>query len=390
MSPADATSASSSFLVRHRDRLVLAVFIAAGLLKGFQNATAGRPDWCYWEALATQPWMEVVGPDKALFGYLPGFAPLIYPFIALPHQLGLLAFLAINAACCWGIGSVLKRSRHEPERPLPTALVVMLAIPMYFSLQNNQVVAPAALLALCGATWITRGSSWGALALGFAALIKTLPIVLLCPLVLLGHWRMALLAGLALASLSLGLFALTEGISTSLEAHLRVPEQLGAQNPNRILTGGEVPSSYSDNMSLSAAMIGLRGILGDSLTHFVNLGWFAGTLLLTIFATLRGRGRKLPPMAWLGLWLSWTVLAAPFGRYYYLLILTPAWTWLWPTADRSKRRRYTWLVCWLIALAPLTARSSGFYAPITLITYAACVAKALAWPVSTGSEQHRN
>ena len=83
MKPASDNFSPSSLLARHRDHLVLAVVIAAGALSGFQSAIQGQPEWCYWEALATQPWPEVVGPDKMLFGYLPGFAVLIRPFITL-------------------------------------------------------------------------------------------------------------------------------------------------------------------------------------------------------------------------------------------------------------------------------------------------------------------
>lgn len=385
MKPASDNFSPSSLLARHRDHLVLAVVIAAGALSGFQSAIQGQPEWCYWEALATQPWLEVVGPDKMLFGYLPGFAALIRPFFALSQPLGLLLFLAINAGSCWGIAIVLKRMRDEKDRPLPMALVVMLAIPMYLSLQNNQVVAPAVLLALCGVIWIMRGNSWGALALAIAALIKTMPVTLLLPLVLVGHWRKALLAALAVASLSIGFYAASEGIGTGLEAHLDLPAQWSAQNPNRILTDGEIPSSYSDNMSLSAVMIGLRGILGDGPTLLVNLSWFVGTLLLTLFATVRSQRREHHPMAWLGLWLSWTVLAAPFGRYYYLLLLTPTWSWLWPRAGGVRSKPLNAIACWLVALVPLASRSTEVYVAITVITYVFAVKNLLAAPTATRS-----
>ncbi|HIE69865.1 MAG TPA: hypothetical protein EYP98_06655 [Planctomycetes bacterium] len=74
-------------------------------------------------------------------------------------------------------------------------------------------------------------------------------------------------------------------------------------------------------------------------------------------------------------------------RYYYLLLLTPAWSWLWPTAERAKLRPYAGLASWLIALVPLASKSTEVYVAITVITYVASVAKVLASPTSTGSNR---
>ena len=90
-------------------------------------------------------------------------------------------------------------------------------------------------------------------------------------------------------------------------------------------------------------------------------------------------------MAWLGLWLSWTVLAAPFGRYYYLLLLTPTWSWLWPRAGGVRSKPLNAIACWLVALVPLASRSTEVYVAITVITYVFAVKNLLAAPTATRS-----
>lgn len=74
----------------------------------------------------------------------------------------------------------------------------------------------------------------------------------------------------------------------------------------------------------------------------------------------------------LALWLSWTILAAPFGRYYYLVFLLPAWWVLWP---KTPAKGYTPLLLgalWFIALLPLASRSGSVFLVIVISTFIVC------------------
>lgn len=358
-------------LIPDRSSLLLLIGIVAGIWRAWQKGVAGRPEWSYWQQLATQSWQDVAGADTAIFGYLPGFALLIKPFFLL-ETLGLPVFLLLNAMCALGIIIMLRRHFRPGGEDAHPALLLMTAIALYLGLQNNQVVIPSMFLTIVGYFSIMGHSKHGVVALALAVLIKTLPATLFLLLTLIGRLRLAIAAGLMLGLLSFSLTAISEGWRVSLDAHLGFFEQVSAQNPNRALTDAQAPRSLSDNTSLSAAVVQLAPALGDTLARILNLAVFLGSLALTCYLSFASSRRPNNAPMVLALWLSWTILAAPFGRYYYLVFLLPAWWVLWPKAPANGYTPLLLGALWFIALLPLASRSGSVFLVIVISTFVAC------------------
>lgn len=358
-------------LISDRSSLLLLFGIVAGILRGWQKAIAGRPEWSYWEQLATQSWQDVSGADKDIFGYLPGFALLVKPFF-LVEPVGLVVFLLLNAICAVGIIIMLRRYFRPDDERVHPALLLMTTIALYLSLQNNQVVVPSMFLTLVGYFAIMNHSGRGVVALAMAILIKTLPATLFLLLALIGRLRLAIAAGLVLAALSFSLAGISEGWRVSFDAHIGFVEQVSAQNPNRALADTQAPPSLSNNTSLSAAVVQLAPVLGNTLPRIMNLVIFLGSLALVGYLSFASSRRLDNTAMVLALWLSWTIMAAPFGRYYYLVFLLPAWWLLWPKAPASDHPVWRPGALWLIALLPLASRSGSVFLLLVIGTFVAC------------------
>ncbi len=349
--------------------LLFATGIAVGAVRGYQKALGSRPEWTFWDQLATQPWESVAGADQPIFGYLPGFAVVLKPFFMLPSPLGLLLFLTINAASCVGILIILRGQFWNNGGRVHPALALMTAITMYFSLQNNQVVAPSLLLTLIAYFQILRNQKLGSIALAVAILVKTLPATFLLLFTLIKRFRLSFLAGVALLALSVLLSALTEGMDVSTHAHLNLLEQFRAQDPNRVLTDGVVPSSLENNTSLSSIVVQLAPYIGNTPAYILNLVIFWSTLLLACYLSFTASRRTRNPPLILALWLCWTIMAAPFGRYYYLLFLLPAWWLLWPKAALQRHAVAVTIALWLLALSPLASKSTTVFVALVVFTF---------------------
>jgi len=366
-------------IISDRGNLLLLVGIVAGIGRAWQKAIAGRPEWSYWQQLATQSWQDTAGADKEIFGYLPGFALMVKPFFLL-EPLGLVVFLVLNAMCGIGIIIVLRRHFQPDGESAHPALLLMTAIALFLGLQNNQVVIPSMYLTLVAYFSIVNHSKRGAVALALAILIKTLPATLFLLLTLIGRLRLAIVAALVLGILSFSLAGISDGWRSSLDAHLGFVEQVSAQNPNRALTETQAPRSLADNTSLSAAVVRLAPDLGNTLPRILNLGIFLGSLALACYLSfVSSRRLDNAPMV-LALWLSWTIMAAPFGRYYYLVFLLPAWWLLWPKAPAGGYSSSALLgALWFIALLPLASRSGPVFLVLVVGTFVVC-----AWHVYRG------
>jgi len=358
-------------LIPDRSSLLLLIGIVAGIWRAWQKGIAGRPEWSYWQQLATQSWQDVAGADTAIFGYLPGFALLVKPFFLL-GPLGLPIFLLLNALCAAGIVIMLRRHFRLGGEDAHPALLLMTAIALFLGLQNNQVVIPSMFLTMVGYFSIMNHSKRGAVALALAVLIKTLPATLFLLLTLIGRLRLAIATGLILGLLSLSLTAISEGWSVSFDAHLGFLEQVSAQNPNRALTDAQEPRSLSDNTSLSAAVVQLAPALGDTLPRILNLAIFLGSLALACYLSFASSRRLDNAPMVLALWLSWTIMAAPFGRYYYLVFLLPAWWALWPKEPANGYAPLLLGALWFVALLPLASRSGSIFLVIVIGTFVVC------------------
>ncbi len=352
--------------------LLAGLGILAGIVRAWQKAAAGRPEWSYWEQLAMHPWQHVAGADKDIFGYLPGFAALIKPFFLLAHPLGLLAFLSLNAICSIGIVFILRQHFWPVGVQIHPAILLMTGISIFLALQNNQVVVPSMYLTLVAFFAIMANRLRGSIALAIAVLVKTLPATLFLLLALINRFRLAVIAGITLGVLSVSLSTLTDGLQTSFDAHLDFVEQVRAQNPNRSLTDSEPPRSIGNNTSLSAAIVQLAPALGPVVPRLMNLAVFVGTLALVCYLSSVSTRRLSNAPLVLALWLCWTILAAPFGRYYYLVFLLPAWWLLWPKYPAGGYSKPVLAGLWFIALLPLASRSGAIYVTIVVVTFTAC------------------
>jgi hypothetical protein len=346
----------------------------AGAVYAFGKSSQGLPEWSFWEQLAGQSWGAVAGADRPIFGYMPGFAALVRPFFAVPSPIGALLFVAMNVASCFGILTLLRVEFREGGKLVQLPLVVMTSCVFYLATQNNQVVAPSVFLTLLGYRLLMRTSWWGSAVIGFAVLIKTLPATLFLLFTLLRRFRLAFLGGVILVVASVGLSTMVEGFDVSFDAHKAFPLQVRSQDPNRVLTEGVTPRSFAGNISLAASVVRLAPWIGGTTALVVNRVIFWSTLLLvSLFAFRAGRCRSVP-ISILALWISWTILAAPFGRYYYAVFLLPAWWLCWPEGRTDSHPWWFRISLWLVALLPLATRSSNAipYVLLTSGTFVAC------------------
>lgn len=349
---------------------IYALVILAGALRGYQKGVDARPEWSFWSSLVANPLLEVAGEKTNIFGYFPGFKGLLKPFFFLPAPFDLLVFVLINALC--GIGLLIfLRKLISSERGLESsALALMVGMPVYYNLQNNQVAVPALLLLMLGFAVLQNNFKFGVLGIASAILIKTLPSTALLFLVVTDRWKAGVTAGLLLLVLSLSLAVMSDDLDTSIAAHINLPQQFSAQDPNRILTSGDVPVSYSNNTSLSAVIVKTEEYIGAGAALLLNRLFFVASLLLTLFIVYTANRKGVDKTLLLAFWLSWTILAAPFGRYYYLLFLTPAWVLLWPSDLMQSGKINQRLALGLLAILPFAAKNTAVYTFLTLGTYA--------------------
>lgn len=354
---------------RTLQRAAFAIFLL-GLLAGFGSGIRkwllDKPDWTYFRNYVENPLWETSGPDKMMFGYLPGFRAILTPFVALGAP-GYLLFALLNAASCAAVLAIVwrreKAGRNEPWAALWLAICSF--VPVIFALQNNQIVAPAVYLALVGLALARRGK-WvsGGAAFALGVLVKSLPLPVLGYAVLAGHWRMVVVASAALVLGSLGLAALTDGWQESLRHHRAYPAQVSAQSPLRAIDPETAPKSFGNNRSPGAELVRLARATGVPAFAALHVVLAAGSLVLLSVLTIRGGSH--PDLLWprVAAWLAWVAAAAPFGRYYYLLFLVPALyaagLHLLARAGRHRGRCLAGLVVFSPALFLVRSPNSGY------------------------------
>ena len=154
---------------------------------------------------------------------------------------------------------------------------------------------------------------------------------------------------------------------------------------NRVLTDGVVPSSLENNTSLSSIVVQLAPYIGNTPAYILNLVIFWSTLLLACYLSFTASRRTRNPPLILALWLCWTIMAAPFGRYYYLLFLLPAWWLLWPKAALQRHAVAVTIALWLLALSPLAGKSTTVFVVLVVFTFlwsVKCILQDLRKPVA--------
>ena len=193
-----------------------------------------------------------------------------------------------------------------------------------------------------------------------------IPIKFFGYLILTKRYLAACLSGILLLLLSLGLSSLAFGVDESVEAHFRYPEQIRQQEPARSL-GNEVPISFTHNQSPAACIISISNILSNPLALVLRYCFLAGTSLVVAWIVYRFGNIRDYKYVSLTLWLSWTILAAPFSRYYYLLFVAPSWV-LAATMSPGVIQKNKWLFA-AIPIFSLASRNSEVFVPILLVTF---------------------
>lgn len=341
---------------------VIGLSVLAGMIRATGQWVKDRPEWLYYRELVNTNLLDAMGPESPIFGYLPGFKALLIPFVAT-EPFGFFAFLLLNVLSCIGI-LVFVRTHFGSDRRDANGLLWLAfcsAVPIWFTLQNNQLVAPSVLLTLLTFSCMWKGREWSAgLLLVLAVLIKTLPLPILAFPLVRRQWRTVLVAGVALPVFSVGLAALTDGIDASVQSHIRWPEQVMAQDPAKLLDGAE-PNSFGSNQSPSAEVVRLARSLDIELLVWLPKALSIAALFFLAYLSIKRQADKATFWSHAAAWLAWVAFAAPFGRYYYLLFIVPAAYCLGLTVFRRfPRQQRLWRVALcVVSLSLLAARGNN-------------------------------
>lgn len=365
--------------MRFLGNLLLLALVVATVWSAWTLAWSGEPEWCHWQATATLPAAE--GLSAMNHGYLPSVAMLLRPFFWVPLPLGIALYLALGLfATAW----LVRALASEFGVQVDAWTYVWLSGPCFAALHGNQIVAPMMACLVAGILALRRsqiGRAVGWVALG--TVLKVLPIVVAPFLMLRRRWLEAtlILVGAAGLSLVLGAFAFSPSESWSL--HLAWPADLPKQNPIHLADtpAGEfaetvwLQDARDLNQSASASLARLEPLVGRGLARFLARALFWLTLPFTAWVCLQRRSRRhrqLFPWPELALWLAWIAFAAPFGRYYYSLLLLPAWLYMTSAGSRRDTRDGRFSLA-MGAIAPLVVWAGPLpwvYAVVTGATWA--------------------
>ena len=352
--------------------LVCIVALIAGITIAIKKWSANNPEWVFYRQFVQLPLADATGPDKQIFGYLPGAKGLLAPFV-LSEPLGFFVFLMLNAASCVMIFLLIFRNfgyYEEDELGLSRMawLSICMAAPTYFALQNNQLVPLSVALLIWAMVYVQRRKELLAgLLLALAALFKTLPIPMFILPLLCRRWKSTIYAFVLTGFLSFGLAAISDGLSSSVHHHLLWPSQVGAQDPELALDKKTEPRAFVSNQSMFAEIVRVDRELNIPAIVSAYKVFFGLTLLLLVaLSYLRSPDHRI---FWqkTALWMAWIAFAAPFARYYYMLFLVPAW---YELGLHRYLPRYSWRrILWYAPLLGFCARRpTPIYAIAALVT----------------------
>ena len=296
--------------------------ICAASVQALRSGLAGRPEWCYLRAAGSDA-AAMLGPDQPMFGYLPGVFGILRGLLSGGEVTGLVVLTACNGAAAMRLMQMICRGLPgvfvEPPAKLRPWLHVLCAVTLVPAIRNSQLVVPSMLLVVYGLR--ANRSLVRAALLAIAVVLKTLPAVLLGLLLVRGDVRTVRTALLVLAATSYALAALALGWHQAWYAHLDWPAQVSAHEPTAALRGAFVPS-LNDNQSIVAVAVRVAPWWLAPALPGLRYALLATLTFLTVAATWRHR-HELDCTSTLPVWLAYTVLAAPFCRYYYVPLLLP-------------------------------------------------------------------
>jgi len=351
--------------------LSVAVLTTTAVWSAWDKGTSGKPEWLYHRLAAAPEFsggLEVHNP-----GYLPGFAGFIAPFFQLPDGLGLALFIALgcmlSAVTIWLLHREYWSNGAGPGRRFTPWFAVWMIPPLWLGIRNNQVMVwMLAPLLLALASWRHKRLATNGALIGLAAVVKTLPVTLLPFLVLRRKLPLAITAGLFTLTLSVVLGGWHYGWAESLELHLKWPANARGQDPIGAIGAVTEPRFFGDNMSARAWLVRSADVLGETVTGWVCEALLYGSLVISGWVTWRRR-KETDLARDSAHWLAWVALASPFGRYYYVCMLLPAWCLLSRSGNPWMRS-----IGWSGPLLALATRSDGVYPILVLFTYVAMVA----------------
>jgi len=206
--PPASQSALIAILNRRPLRIAAWVLVVAvgatGVVGGVHRGLAGQPDWRTFVAESQYAWEHgAIDPTTKMFAYLPAAYFFLWPFtVALPHPIGLIAFVAVNASAAVISIWLVRRYWFGPDAQRGARRFVwplLLAIAHFqHVLQANQFTLM--ILALCVgglALVMQRRDAAGGFLLGIAACLKVTPICFAALFLLRRQWNA--LAGMVLA-----------------------------------------------------------------------------------------------------------------------------------------------------------------------------------------------
>lgn len=373
--------------------------VIAGIVAVRAESTSDFRD--FWENAVHFRQTGEISTELGVHNYLPFFTIFMLPWSLLPLQIAAVLFALLSLAL-FGITAALVENLLADglgRRPRWVLLIALgLALPYVHSCA---VLGNLGLLLafLVITTWflVERGREWEAgAALGLAALLKLLPLVLIVFFLLKRRWRVAGTALGVMAAFGLGLPIATLGFDRALHAHASFYKDAvrGHSAYTTITAEKPVKTMYSNNA--------LPMVLRRLLTHtdarpgqpdaplYVNFADLPRGTVLVIYSgimlvmavvsvtPLLRRPSRWPPetiasgralRAQFGVWCCLMLLASPLVWTHYLPLVYWPLAWLADQIDRTRRANgrldraaatalLIWLICALLLAWP-PARAAG-------------------------------
>jgi len=189
--------------------ILVAAIIGAGAVSGVWRGLKDRPNWGSLQRESAYVWQHrETAPATAMFGYLPAASFALWPFtVWLPRPVGLVAYVASNVAAAVASLWIAYRwwgPTPDPAKGPPGAgasfvwPALLAAANLEQVIVGNQLTLWALIACMAGLTLVSRHRPLaGGLLVGVAALVKTLPFLLVGYLLLRRQWRAV--AGVVLA-----------------------------------------------------------------------------------------------------------------------------------------------------------------------------------------------
>jgi len=173
--------------------VVVAIVVLSGVVAAVRRGVQHKPDWGDLQTESRYVWAHGhTAPGTAMFGYLPTATFALWPFTTwLPEPVGLVLYVLSNlAALAASVWIVYRYWWRAPDTGGFIWPVLLVCANFQHALQSNQLTLWTLVLCVGGLTLVNqRRELAGGVVLGLAALVKTVPGVLVVYLLLCRRWR---------------------------------------------------------------------------------------------------------------------------------------------------------------------------------------------------------